>query len=96
MVQMEIVTDPVEIARAERQDEKFRANWEWFKENCAAIYRQHRGKCLCIAGKELFVGESAEQVLAHATAAHPDDDGRFMYYVRRHRVPRVYGTLRAV
>jgi hypothetical protein len=94
MVQMGIVTDPVEIAKAREQRARFDRNWEWFEAHCLEIYPKHRGKSLCISGEEVFVGDSAEEVLAQAKAAHPDDNGRFLYYVPRENVPRIYAHRR--
>src|SRR5262249_8535466 len=70
---IEEVTDPVELAKARAQDERFDRNWEWFKAHAPEIYRTHRGKILCVAGQELFVGDTPEEVLARARAAHPED-----------------------
>jgi len=90
MIQVEVVSDPDELAQAERQEAQYRRNWNWFQSHCANIYREQRGKCLCISGEELFVGDSAEDVLSQARARYPDDEGRFLYYVPRENVPRVY------
>lgn len=87
---MEEVTDPVELARAKVQDERFERNWAWFEAHAAEIYRQHRGKCLCIAGQELFVADTPEEVLALAKAAHPEDDGRFTVNVPMERAYRIF------
>jgi hypothetical protein len=90
MIQMEIVTDPDELEKADRQREQFERNWRWFEANCLDIYERYRGRCLCIAGEEVFAGDSASDVLSQAAAAHPDDQGRFLYYVPLEKVPRIY------
>jgi hypothetical protein len=87
---MEVVTDPDELARARAQDEHFRRNLAWFETQAAEFYRCHRGKCYCVAGQEVFVGETPEEVLALAKAAHPDDDGRFTGYIHREKMDRIY------
>ena len=51
---------------------------------------KHRGKCICVAGEELFVADTAAEALAQATAAHPDDKGRFVHYIPKEKVPRIY------
>ena len=89
-VVMEDVTDPLELARARAQDERFNRNWAWFEGHAAEWYARHRGKCLCISGQELFVGDTTEEVLALASAAHPEDDGRFARYIPRDKMARVY------
>jgi len=93
---MEVVTDPEELAKARAQDEHFERNWVWFEAHAAEIYAQHRGKCLCISGQELFVADTPEKVLALATAAHPDDDGRFTRYIPKERTYRIYAHRRCV
>jgi hypothetical protein len=93
-VVMEVVTDPEELARARAQDERFERNWAWFKVRAPEIYASHRGKCICIAGQELFVADTPEEVWALATAAHPEDDGRFTEYIPKERAARIY-ALRA-
>ena len=75
-IEMEEVTDAAELAKAHAQDERFEQNWAWFESHAPEIYARHRGKCLCVAGQELFVADTPEAVLALARAAHPEDDGR--------------------
>jgi hypothetical protein len=87
---LEEVTDPVQLARAQVRRELFDRNWAWFEAHAAEIYSQHRGKCICIAGEELFIADKAEDVLALARAAHPQDDGRFTRYIPRERTARIY------
>jgi hypothetical protein len=87
---MEELTDPVELAKARAQDERFARNWAWFESHASEIYASHRGKCVCIAGEEIFVADTAEEVLASAMAAHPEDDGRFTRIIPREKVTRVY------
>ena len=83
-VVIEVETDPGELARARARNERFERNWAWLEGHAAEVYR-HRGKFLCIAGEQLFVGDSVEQVLAEAKAAHPEDDGRFTRYIPKER-----------
>jgi hypothetical protein len=90
---MEEVTDPEELAKARAQDERFERNWNWFNRHASEIYATHRGKCLCVAGEELFAADSPERALALARAAHPDDDGFFMRIIPRERVPCIYAHL---
>jgi hypothetical protein len=87
---MEEVTDPAELAKARAQDERFRRNWAWFEAHAAEVYAAHRGKCVCVAGEQLFVADTPEEVLALAGAAHPEDDGRFTRYIPREKMDRIY------
>lgn len=93
---MEIVTDPVELAKAKVQDEQFQRNWDWFETIAPEVYKTHRGKCLCISGQELFVADTPAEVLALAKAAHPDDAGRFTRYIPLERLIRIYANHRSV
>jgi hypothetical protein len=95
-VVMEEVTDPVEIARAQAQHARMERNWAAFDARAAEVYASCRGKCVCVAGGELFVADTPEEVLAQATAAHPEDDGRFLRYIPRERMARVYADQRIV
>jgi hypothetical protein len=83
------VTDPEELARAHARREKFDRNVAWLEAHASEAY-SHRGKYICIAGEELFVGDTAKEVRARAKAAHPDDDGLFTRHVSVSRVPRIY------
>jgi len=88
---MEEVTDPVELAKAHAQDERFARNWAWFEVHASEIYTTYRGKCLCVSGEELFVADTPEEALAMALKAHPEDDGRFTRIIPQEKVARIYG-----
>jgi hypothetical protein len=92
MLQMEIIDDPAEIARGRERRASFQRNWNWFKDHSAEIHGKYRGKCLCISGEEVFVADTPEGALSQAQAAHPDDIGRFMFYIPRDKVARVYAN----
>lgn len=87
---IEEVTDPVEVAQAQAQGERFDRNAAWLQAHAADIYPRYRGKHICIAREELFVADTPEEAWALATAAHPDDDGRFLYYIPCEPLARVY------
>jgi len=89
---MEVVTDPAELAQARTQREQFDRNAAWLQVHAAEIYSQYRGKCICIAGEELFAADMAKHALALATAAHPEDKGRFVHYIPREKLARVYAN----
>ncbi len=90
---MEDVTDPEELAKARRQRKRFDRNAAWLHQHAAEVYLRHRGKCICIAGEELFVADTPEEALALAIAAHPEDDGRFVHYIPREKLSRIYAKL---
>jgi hypothetical protein len=87
---MEEVADPVQLAEAQAQREQFDRNSAWLQAHASEIYPKHRGKCICVAGEELFVAETASEAVAQATAAHPHDKGRFVHYIPKQKVPRIY------
>jgi hypothetical protein len=91
---MEIVTDPEELARARELRERFKRNLAWFTEHAPEIFRTYRGKTVCIAGQELFVGDTPREARAKAEAAHPEDDGLFSWYIPRKRLERIYAHQR--
>ena len=87
---MEEVTDPEELARAQVQRERFDRNSAWLQAHALEIYARHRGKCICIAGEELFAADTPEEALALAKAAHPEDNGAFLRYIPREKMARIY------
>jgi hypothetical protein len=78
-----------ERAKIRARRERFERNWAWLEAHASEVY-SHRGKFICIAGQELFVGDAVEDVIARAKAAHPEDDGRFTRYIPKERGPRIY------
>ena len=95
-VVMEEVTDPVELAKARAQRERFDRNAAWLQAHAHEVYSQHRGKFICIAGEELFVADTATEAEALGAAAHPEDDGSFVHYIPKENIPRIYADCRPV
>lgn len=93
-VVMEEVTDPEELAKARAQDERFERNSAWLQAHITEVYSRYRGKCICIAGEELFVAEAPQEVIALASAAHPEDNGKLLRYIPKEKVARVYAHRR--
>lgn len=89
-VVMDEVTDPAELAAANAQHEQFGRNSAWLQAHATEVYRKCRGKCICIAGQELFVADTPKEALAKAMAVHPEDKGRFVHYIPKEKIPRVY------
>ncbi len=89
---LEEVTDPVEIARSRAQHERAKRNSDWLQEHWAYVLPQARGKFLAVAGQESFIAETGKEAWAWADAAHPEDDGALVQYVRSERGPRIYGS----
>jgi hypothetical protein len=89
---MEEVTDPEELAKARAQDERFDRNSAWLQAHIPEVYSHYRGKCICVAGGELFVADTPEQVIAMAAAAHPEDDGRLIRCIPKEKMARIYAN----
>ena len=88
------VTDTYELSKARAQRARFDRNAAWLKAHVSDIYTRFRGKCICIASEELFVAETPEEALRLGTAAHPDDDGRFVHYIPSEKLTRIYANRR--
>lgn len=85
---IEPVTDPERLAAGRRQDEQFERNWAWLEAHASEVY-SNRGKIVCIAGQELFVGDSVEEAFGAARAKHPQDLGVVTRIVPKERGPRI-------
>ena len=93
---MEEVTDPEEVAKARARRAQFDRNSEWLQTQVAEIYAKHRGKVICIAGQELFIGDTVEEAIDQARAAHPEDEGMFTRYIPKEKAIRIYANQRTV
>jgi hypothetical protein len=89
---MEEVTDPEEIARAQAQHAQAERNADWLNAHAHEIYTRHRGKCIVVAGQELFVADTSAEVLALARAAHPDDARSIIRYIPEKKMARIYAN----
>jgi len=87
---MEEITDPQEIAASKARRKKFEHNFAWLQAHAAEVYAQHRGKCLCIAGGELYVADTPQAARLLAAAMHPEDDGWFIHYIPKEKAAWVY------
>src|SRR2546425_8453388 len=94
MLVMAEVTDPEELAKARARRERFSRNSAWLQAHATEIYTRYRGKCICVAGEELFVADTPEEVIAQARAAHPEDDGSLIRYIPREKLARIYENYR--
>lgn len=92
-ITIETESDPAIWAEAAARHQMFERNWAWLESNTAEVYSR-RGKFICIAGQGLFVGDSVEDVIRAATAAHPKDEGRFTRYIPLENIPRIYAHAR--
>lgn len=91
---MEEVDDPAEIARAQLRRALFDRNFEWLARHAPEVYEKYRGKHIAIAGEEVFAADTSEEALGLASTAHPEDEGRFVQYLPREKMARVYANQR--
>ena len=87
---MEMVSDPVELAAAQARRTELEKNLAWYRVRADEICRNNRGKCICIAGQELFVADSLRDAVALATRAHPEERGQFIHSIPLEKMPRIY------
>src|SRR5690242_19969732 len=78
---VEEVKDPRHLAESQSRREQYARNVVWLREHATEVFSRHRGKHICVAGAELFAADTAEEALASATAAHPEDSGRYLRYI---------------
>jgi hypothetical protein len=93
-VEFEDSDTPEEAAAARRQWEQFGRNSAWLQSHILEIGEKYRGKCICVAGQQLFVGDTAPEAIALAAAAHPDDRGLFTQYIPKQKAARIYALRR--
>ena len=91
---MEEEAHPADFATIQARRQRFARNAAWLQAHATEVYTHYRGKCICIAGEELFVADTPAEVLALATAAHPEDDGRLLRDIPREKLARIYADQR--
>ena len=96
LVLVEEQLSPEERAKANAQRERYERNLAWLEAHGREVYAQHRGRHICVAGQELFVADTVQEVLALAAAAHPEDDGRVLWYLSPFPGPKIYANQRAM
>jgi hypothetical protein len=79
-----------ELADFHRRQAQFRKNLEWYEAHAGEIGERYAGKFICVAGQEVFSGDTSQEARAKARAAHPEDGGAFGEYVRASKGPIVY------
>ena len=89
---MEEVTDPGELNKARVQDERFERNFAWFQAHAKEIFAQNRGKYIGIAGQRLFIADTPDEIFAETKRAYPEDDGRFIHYIPKEKLARIYAN----
>ena len=90
------VTDPEDNAKFNAQMARFQKNSDWLQAHISEVYSRYRGKCICVAGQELFVADTATEVLAMVKKAYPEDDGLLLRYIYREKMDRIYAHCRVM
>jgi hypothetical protein len=85
---------PEEAAASRKQSEQYDRNSKWLQAHILEIGQNYRGKLICVAGEELFVGDDVREVVARAEAAHPDDTGLLIHRIPKERYTRIYAVSR--
>ena len=93
-VKIEEMTDPVEVERVLRQHEQAERNSDWLHSHWDELLPAALGKFVAVAGQEAFVADDSSAAYARAVAAHPDDKGVIVHYVRPEKGPRIYAHSR--
>ncbi|MFL5340236.1 MAG: hypothetical protein ACJ8F7_08785 [Gemmataceae bacterium] len=91
---IEHITDPAYCARAREQHERALRNSRWLAAHWPELLPHARGRFVAVAGEQAFVADTATDAWSQARAAHPDDDGAVMQYVRAEVGPRIYANCR--
>lgn len=93
-LRIEEVTDPIEIEQHRIHVEAFRLNSEWLEKNWHTLLPQARGRFVAVAGQEGHVAETAEEAIAWAAQAHPEDISPLVQFVLKELGPRIYANIR--
>ncbi len=94
VIEFEDSGSPEEVAAARKQSEQFKRNSAWLEAHILEVGETCRGRVICIAGQELFVGDTTREAIAQARAAHPDDKGLFIRYIYKEKAARIYALPR--
>ena len=94
VVEFEDSDSPEEAAAARQQREQFDRNSDWLQSHISEIGDNYLGKCICIAGQQLFVGDTTREAVSQATVAHPEDSGWFTLYIPKEKAARIYALPR--
>ena len=90
IIEVTEITDPIELARSRVAMEQFDRNSDWLQAHIPEVYSQYRGKSICVANQELFIGDSAKEAMTKARAIHPDEKGVLTRYIPKENMDRVY------
>ncbi len=89
----EVPTTPEERAANLAELARYRLNVAWYNAHAGEIHRNHRGKYICVAGEELFVGDDPIVVYSEAVTKHPTHKGATLHFrISTHQGPKIYAN----
>lgn len=92
---MECGATAAERAQAIAERERYMLNVRWFESHAEELGKTHVGEYVCVAGQEVFAGNTLGDVLAEAKRKHPEESRSLFYkYISTHRGPKIYANLR--
>ena len=91
-ITMEEMTDPGELAKLQVRSAQTARNAAWLQAHAPEIYESYRGKFIVVAGEELFIGDTPEEVLTQAKSAHPEDHSSLIRYIYPKKMVRIYAN----
>jgi hypothetical protein len=93
---VEEVNDPAEVARFTAQYEQAERNRLWLEDHWPDLLPGALGKFVAVAGQEAFVADDPVAAREAAVAAHPQDRGVLVQFVRPEKGPRIYAARRSM
>src|SRR5262245_45330440 len=90
---IEDVSDPQEKAAFYAGQARFELNRDWLESHWDDLLPQAAGRFVAVAGQQAHLADTVDSAWAWIDEHHPDDDGAFVRFVRKHRGPRFYATV---
>ena len=90
IVEWDAPETPEEKADRLARRAQFNRNSAWLQAHIQEVYDNNRGKCICVAGGELFVADTPQEAFALAETAHPEDGGILSRYIYKEKMVRIY------
>lgn len=94
VVEMRLIPGAADESAAAARSAQADRNYAWWQAHSSEMFGNpaHRGKCVCIAGGELFVADTPGEVMQMALSAHPQDCGKIVHYIPKDKAPRIYAN----
>jgi hypothetical protein len=79
-------------ASTRAQHEQAQKNLDWLQYHWPDLLPPALGKFVAVAGQQAFIADSPAEARSRAIAAHPEDKGVLVQYVRPEKGPHIYGN----